>query len=305
MLNKELHRQGPGAPSAVGCRSGRITNDAKPYPTERHLTGSQTALRGVVQDKALLVGLDSLGQHACNRLRRYRKLGFQLQTEAGSRRLRPRTHQVCHSWPVNCLAGVLPSPDGTESELTEPTDREMPELARLHERHHGLTEALSESYAEAAAVCLSRHHESPIRISVSADATNDSHYVLRWSRVTDRQMVAWANTDDATRDGAYSVVIGAVECHLGLVALARAKTKTGSDYMLGPSGSDVRGEDGELDLETAIRLEVSGIDRCRYESELWYRVQKKTTQTQKPRLESRGMAGVLAFNLARVVFKEP
>jgi hypothetical protein len=182
---------------------------------------------------------------------------------------------------------------------------EVPELARLYERHRGLTRPVSESYAEAAAVCLNRHHMPPIALKVGTDERTTRDYYLEWPSPTARQKGAWANADDATRDGAYSVALGAAECHLGLVALLRASTRTGADYIVGPAGSEVNPQDGELDLETATRLEVSGIDRCDYESDLWYRVRKKVSQTQSPRLTSQAMAGVVAFNLGRVAFREP
>ena len=127
----------------------------------------------------------------------------------------------------------------------------MPDLARLHERHRGLTKKLSESYAEAAAVCLSRHHDSPIQLKMGINEDKTSEYGLHWPAATEREQGAWANTDDATRDGAYSVAIGAAECHLGLVALIPAQKRKGADYVVGPTGSDVNAADGQLDLETA------------------------------------------------------
>ena len=191
---------------------------------------------------------------------------------------------------------------GATVALSSPGRLRIPELARLHERHPGLTRAIAESYAEAAAVCLDRHHQSPVFVRVSGEQSS-VEYELTWPRSTGRQVGAWANADDATRDGAYSLALGAAECHLGLVALARARTRTGADYPVGPAGSEVSPQDGELDLEAAARLEVSGIDRCDHEADLLYRLRSKVRQTRRPRLASAAIAGVVAFNLGRVAFQ--
>jgi hypothetical protein len=70
-----------------------------------------------------------------------------------------------------------------------------------------------------------------------------------------RERAAWANADDATRDGAYAIALSVMEAELGLVSVSRAETLTGADYYLAES---VSGED-EDNLERAYRLEVSGV----------------------------------------------
>jgi hypothetical protein len=77
------------------------------------------------------------------------------------------------------VAGDEPTPD------SEPQDPQVPELTRLHERHRVLTQPLSESYAEAAAVCLSRHHASPILLKVGSDEQTGTEYGLRWPAMTE------------------------------------------------------------------------------------------------------------------------
>jgi hypothetical protein len=49
----------------------------------------------------------------------------------------------------------------------------------------------------------------------------------------------------------------AIEVTRGLVAVARAQTRTGADYYLGAPGEPME------DLEANFRLEVSGIDEGR------------------------------------------
>lgn len=133
----------------------------------------------------------------------------------------------------------------------------LPSLDRLHERHPGLTPAVNLAYAEAAAVSLSRHHQPPIEVEIRQYPDGSmTRSGLTWLPPGDRERAAWANADDATRDGAYAVALAAVEASLGLFAVARAETLTGADYYLG-SRADLGTTD---DLETAFRLEVSGVD---------------------------------------------
>jgi hypothetical protein len=75
--------------------------------------------------------------------------------------------------------------------------------------------------------------------------------IVEWVPVTAREKQAWANRTDAVEAGAYRMAIAAVEMTYGWFALARAETLTGADYYVGPAGAD---------LESAYRLEVSGVD---------------------------------------------
>jgi len=50
----------------------------------------------------------------------------------------------------------------------------FPALGALHERHYGLTKELEAAWAQAAEVCLSRHHESPAALTVSTDGSVNS-----------------------------------------------------------------------------------------------------------------------------------
>jgi len=134
----------------------------------------------------------------------------------------------------------------------------LPALERLYERHPGLTPAVGQSYAEAASVCLSRHHRPPVEIEVAQRP--DGPAALRglaWQPPGARELAAWANADDATRDGAYAVALAVLEAELRLLAVSRAETLTGADYYLAEPGNT----DGGDDLERAFRLEVSGVDK--------------------------------------------
>jgi hypothetical protein len=126
-------------------------------------------------------------------------------------------------------------------------------LEGLDERHPGLTEPVAGSYAQAARVCLDRHHTSPILFDISR-GDNSCTGATAWQATDQRTKLAWANKDDTTRDGAYCVAIAAIELTDGLVAVSRAETRTGADYYLGEPNEKLE------DLEKSLRLEVSGVD---------------------------------------------
>lgn len=129
-------------------------------------------------------------------------------------------------------------------------------LDELHLRHPGLTPPLAASYSEGAAICLQRHHEHPpkdFKIEHETDHQRSLIATAMWTKPDERCFRAWANEDDATRDGAYGMALAAVEVADGLVAHRRAETLSGGDWYLVPSGS------GHDDLENSILFEVSGI----------------------------------------------
>ncbi len=182
--------------------------------------------------------------------------------------------------------------------------QQLPELVRLHERHDGLTDALAGTFAEAASVCLSRHHTPPKAVMVSADTPEDASYLTDWPPPTVGIRRAWANAVDATEAGAYGLTLAAAEAHLGLVALSRSEQGTGADYYIGRPGSGINPVDGELDLEEAFRLEISGIDRCDAEYILARRVREKVEQARAGVSSLPAFAGVVAFNMCRIVFQD-
>ncbi len=181
-------------------------------------------------------------------------------------------------------------------------EREFPDLDTFYRVHPGLTARLGGAYGEAARVCLARHHVPPVSLLITADGKIAASYRLRWRPPSAMERRAWGNHDDATRDGAYGMALAAVEVHLGLVALARAEGRTGADYYVGPVGSHVNPIDGELDLEAAFRLEISGID-AGDEAQLLYRLRQKVAQARRGHSNLPAMAGVVGFLLLQVLFE--
>lgn len=173
-------------------------------------------------------------------------------------------------------------------------------LEELHTRHPGLTAAVCAAYAEAAAVCLARHHRSPRAVRTTGEAVEQS-YEVSWRGPSEQQQAAWANHEDATRDGAYSVALAIVEAHLGLVTTARTAARSGSDYYLVPAAAATG--PGELDLEDAIRLEVSGIGEPTTEAAVLHRLGRKVDQARRASSALPALAAVVAFGEPRIALR--
>lgn len=155
-------------------------------------------------------------------------------------------------------------------------------------RHYGLTNGISESYAEAARVCLDRHHASPIEFQIRDNNGDEIKMTAQWDQADERTRSAWANDNDATEAGAYGLALAAIEEMRGLVAISRAETRTGADYYLGTPGNNLS------DLENSIRFEVSGMDRGNY-SAIKRRLEKKIGQAQKGASNLPAIASVVGF----------
>jgi hypothetical protein len=171
--------------------------------------------------------------------------------------------------------------------------RNLP-LADLSSRHVGLTRAVAAAYIEAARVCLDRHHESPQEFRL-VDDSEESTTNVSWDATDDRAKRAWANADDATRDGAYAMAIASVELTRKVVAVSRAETKTGADYYVAPIDS------ANEDMESWIRLEVSGTDLD--EKHVGYRVTEKVAQAKKGNSNLPALAAVIGFKASLISLK--
>ena len=162
----------------------------------------------------------------------------------------------------------------------------------LDERHPGLTRGLSESYAEAASVCWSRHHEPPVTVSLrhrDIDVSRVVYFDLPNARVRK----AHANELDATETGAYGVSLAAVEEVAGLVAVSRAETLTGADWYVAPKGAVI------TDLEECIRLEVSGIS-AGTSADVERRLRAKVAQAARGDSNLPAMAAVVGFKALEI-----
>lgn len=160
-------------------------------------------------------------------------------------------------------------------------------LESLHERHTGLTAALSGTYFEAASVCLSRHHESPINMNIMCD-DSPSMQSVDFQKPDAHVLKAWANDIDTTESGAYGVCLAAVEVEEQLVAVRRAETLTGADWYVAPIGTE------PVDLEDCFRLEISGVD-AGGPSVIDARLKQKIEQTRRGASDLPAIASVVGF----------
>jgi hypothetical protein len=111
--------------------------------------------------------------------------------------------------------------------------------------------------------------------------------IVEWHSTTQRERHAWANETDATEAGAYGLALAGVELE-GLVAVRRAETRTGADYYISIAGSVTD------DLESCVRLEVSGIDRGD-EAMIRQRLRQKVRQALAGLSSLPAMAAVVGF----------
>ncbi len=166
----------------------------------------------------------------------------------------------------------------------------------MEQRHRALTPAIAASYKEAAEVCLSRHHQPPVEVTLS-DNGSDTPAELRWSPPDGRTLDAWANATDATEAGAYGCVIVGVEETRELFAVRRAETGTGADYYIGPAGAGVN------DLEDCLRLEVSGVD-AGDRRDVTNRLLQKTRQAMEGKSSLPAIAGVFGFSAKLLMVRD-
>lgn len=167
-------------------------------------------------------------------------------------------------------------------------------LKNLHDRHSGLTQTIAECFCEAAFVCLDRNHTPPQDFILSGDDF-EKKAMVDWVSPDDRCKRAWANKNDATRDGAYACALAATELCLGLYAVSRAETLTGADYYIGPDPNSVE------DLEDCLRLEVSGTDTDIYE--VRRRLKIKVNQAAIGKSNLPAIAAVVGFKVKRILMK--
>lgn len=178
------------------------------------------------------------------------------------------------------------------------------ELRRLHERHPGVTEFMAGDLAGAAAMCFARHHAGgSVGVSVDAD-DGERRSSAAWDDPTAEARRAYANDDDATRDGAYCVALAATEEAIALKALRRAATRTGADWLLVPVDAPVDDDDSlDLERDDILRLEVSGIDQDT-PTRLRSRMREKLEQARDGASLFPSMACVVGFASATVQLRK-
>lgn len=169
-------------------------------------------------------------------------------------------------------------------------------LSGMEQRHPALTAAIASAYHEAATVCLSRHHVSPVKVAMVNNG-NPSESKIVWTAPDQRTVNAWANDIDATEAGAYCCVIAGVEHVRGQVALRRAETGTGADYYIGDPETNTE------DLEDCIRLEVSGVDKGNVDV-MSARLRSKIEQAKRGQSNLPAVAGVVGFGQKTIMISD-
>jgi hypothetical protein len=173
----------------------------------------------------------------------------------------------------------------------------MPEqlyIDRLRPNHRGVPANLAGSYHDAARVCLDRHHSPPAYFFIEFEDHDDLTVEISWLPADDELRAGWANYLDATEAGACAVALAVAERVTGLVAVSRAYTGSGADYFLGPVGESM------ADLETCLRLEISGLDRGT-RSAVATRLRQKLSQAERGESDVPAIAIVVGFSAKLVL----
>ena len=163
----------------------------------------------------------------------------------------------------------------------------------LATRHPGISDGIGLSFQEAAAVCLDRHHSSPATFDIR-DNAKERQAELTWGVPDDNLKGAWANEIDATEAGACALALATVELARGLVAIRRAETRSGADYYVDMPGTMPD------DLETAVRLEISGTSDPS-STVLEARLKQKLAQTARGASNLPAMAAVVGFAQSKIL----
>jgi hypothetical protein len=167
-------------------------------------------------------------------------------------------------------------------------------IAALDRRHPGLTPAIAAGYSEAAAVCLSRHHEPPSDFQIE-DNQEALTITILWDAPSPQTRLAWANTTDATEAGACACALAAIEQSRGLYAIQRAETLTGADYYMAPMS------DQGIDLENCYRVEISGTDLATLE--VRRRLKVKLQQLRSGQSDLPAIAIVIGFKASLILIQ--
>lgn len=166
-------------------------------------------------------------------------------------------------------------------------------ITDLHHRHD-ITKVLGDFLCESASVCLNRHHSPPQIMSLVFEGDPYEHACsVIWIPPSAIVQRSHDEEYDTTEEGAYAVVLVAVEAYRGLIAVSRARRGTGADFILkpGPLGAP---ESYPPDFENAIRLEVSGVNDGP-EREVQRRLATKVEQIRSGVSDLPGLAGVVGF----------
>jgi hypothetical protein len=156
---------------------------------------------------------------------------------------------------------------------TEKFKAEEIHLNILRKGSKGVTSAIGESLAQAAAVCLEDQEHSP-GTELRIDGDFSGVFFLLWDCVSNQIRRSLADMQEATEWGACGVAILLVEKLTSLRVVQRSYKGTGFDYWLGKE------DDIEELFQGKKRLEASGILRGT-EATIRARVKKKLMQTDQ------------------------
>jgi len=169
-------------------------------------------------------------------------------------------------------------------------------LSDLEKKILGISRARSAMMVETACVCLEdQKHSSGVAMKVDGDF--DAAFTLSWNAASDAMRRAWADSQEATEEGACGIAALIIPELTEYKIVERARKGPHFDYWLGPK----EGDPGIL-FQNKARLEISGI-RCGQEKEIKARVKQKKKQVRLSTVPLPGFAAIVEFSqpLSRLV----
>lgn len=150
-------------------------------------------------------------------------------------------------------------------------------LETLKQGYPGMTPAIAESHAEAAAICLEdQNHETGVTFKINGNFKNTC--ALSWQSPDAQKKRAWADMQEATEKGACGISALLIDCFTNLHVFERSCKGTGFDYWLSKKSLE---ENDDLNfLLGKERLEVSGI-LSGTDAEIKARAKQKKDQTDQ------------------------
>ena len=146
------------------------------------------------------------------------------------------------------------------------------ELDILKQGFPGLSPTMGAAHVEACIVCLeNQSHDSGVEIVVQG--LSEQRFQVIWHDIIDEQIKrTWHDLTIATEWAACGITFLIMQQLKGLVVVQQSRKGGGFDYWLGEPQADA------ALIQKQARLEVSGILKAEYSSQIRARVRQKITQ---------------------------
>lgn len=201
------------------------------------------------------------------------------------------------------VALALPEPPPIKSRRVTSAPRKTKRFKlSIDKLHYGsyLAKELSMNLYAAARVSLDRHrHDNPVHFSITEKEYSENCVgKAEWQAPTDKHKLSYSYGKKRIEETAECIALATLRAVDKLIVRQRSEDLTGADWV-------VCDENG--DLETAFRVEVSGIDNVHHMSEVAARLAAKVDQLksgqQRVPDEMAGIAVVVGLSVPTVAIQ--